>query len=107
METRLKLILIGIVIAIAGFTFAFSSADTDYVYYCMNTPTLYNLISAFPNLISGLILGIGGMTIAIIGNIYFKKSVLLEKTCHKCGQRIDDKAKYCPNCGFMQPIQSS
>ena len=103
METKLKVILMGMVIAIAGFAFAFSFPIETYLGYLHKYEFGY-ILEAYPNLLSGIVIGIGGIAIAVIGNSYFKekKPKILKKICVNCGQEINANSKHCPNCGFMQ-----
>lgn len=64
-------ILIGIIVAVEGFAFAFSGVNSEYIPYVSS----YGWLGVFPNLISGIILGIGGIVIAITGNVYYRKKI--------------------------------
>lgn len=59
MNYRILTILAGIVVAIAGFVFAFSA----YSYLAV---------------ILGIVIGVGGIVIAIVGFSYFRKSQILK-----------------------------
>lgn len=103
----------GSVVAILGFAFAFTSGDKQYVgrfnyymeHYGINI--LEMLLRTYPYFVTGIIIGVGGIVIVVIGNHFFKETKPLEKICVNCGQTINASSKHCPECGFMQPIQSS
>ena len=103
METRLKLMLIGTIIAIFGFAFAFSSQNEEFIgmtYYERSYLTLIQIIlGSYPNLISGVIIGIGGITISSLGFFFARESKSFERAYQDCGQKLDKNEKYCHNCG--------
>ena len=111
MKTRLQLMLIGTIIAIVGFAFAFSSQNEEFIgmpYYERKYLTLIQIIlGSYPNLISGVVIGIGGIAISSIGFLFARESKSFEKICVNCGREITANSKHCPDCGFMQPVQSS
>lgn len=102
METWIKVILMGIVIAIIGFAYAFSFINEEFVTSWGARYGEYNLLQyvlmMYPNLISGVVIGIGGLAIAFIGFVFARQSKSFERTCQDCGQKLKNE-KYCPNCG--------
>jgi hypothetical protein len=80
MDNRIITIFAGIGISIIGFAYAFSKVNQSVLYY-LNYYHWYQfaelfsvLYQAYPNLLSGGMVGLGGIVIALIGNFYFKNN---------------------------------
>ena len=77
MNYRMPIVFIGIAIAVIGFAFAFSSMSSKFDYEIQKFGWNFVFSSVpfalYPNLITGAIIGIGGIVVAIIGAIYFRK----------------------------------
>ena len=100
-EIQLKnylLIILGLIIAIIGFAFAFSGIDPSY--FSSYQPWWRQLLSVYQNLLSGIVIGIGGIAIAITGELYRRR---LERSdslvCSSCGKTLQKRDKFCPRCG--------
>lgn len=101
----IAVIIFGILIAIIGFVFAFSEERVFDI-------SSIKWITIRPYLISGIIIGIGGIVIAVIGNSYFKKNsksqsietvkdtMMYPQFCSKCGLRLTQDVAFCPQCGY-------
>jgi len=75
-----KLLLIGLIIAIAGFTLSYE----------------------YPNIVTREIEGISAISsliIIVIGALFLVKSKSAQNICPNCGQKLDKKELYCPKCG--------
>lgn len=92
------LIVLGLIIATIGFAFAFSSPDTSYTDNLLRGDWQY-LLTAFPNLFTGIIIGLGGVAIAITGELYRIRLDRRESLVCSCGKTLQKTDKFCPQCG--------
>ena len=69
----MKIVILGVIIAIFGFAFAFSLSQPEYLaaYYLSLSQ---KILLGYPNLLSGFVIGIGGIVISIIGEIYRREN---------------------------------
>jgi hypothetical protein len=101
MEIQMKnylFIILGLIITTIGFAFAFSGACPQYFGYYYNW--WHAIPQVYPNLLSGIVIGLGGIAIAITGELYRRR---LEQTpplvCSSCGKTLQKSDKFCPHCG--------
>ena len=67
------IIILGLIISTIGFAFAFSGINPYYFenhYEINHLDWATRFLLAYSNLLSGLIIGIGGIAIAITGELY-------------------------------------
>lgn len=113
---RIVVILIGVAIAVIGFAFAFSEVKSELL-TLIGTEIAYGGVkfkvgwfNVYPNLISGIVIGIGGIVIAVIGKQLDKERRVVVQTgkqleesnlnyCSGCGMKLQPTMKFCPNCG--------
>jgi len=66
------IILLGLFIALIGFAYAFSGADPTYSSYS-GYVWWQAVIIAYPRLLSGTAIGLGGIAIALTGELYRRR----------------------------------
>jgi ABC-type uncharacterized transport system permease subunit len=64
-----SIILVGLFMATIGFAYAFSGADPTYSSY-YGYVWWQAIIVAYPRLLSGIAIGLGGIAIALTGELY-------------------------------------
>ena len=91
-------IILGLIITTIGFAFAFSGINPQYFHYSYNL--LQMIHGGYPNLLSGTVMGLGGIAIAITGELYRRRLETRESfVCSSCGKTLQKNDKFCPPCG--------
>ena len=67
------IIVLGLFVAIIGFAFAFSGADPTYSSY-YGYVWWQAIILAYPRLLSGISVGLGGIAFALTGELYRRRN---------------------------------
>ena len=67
-----SIIILGLFVATFGFAYAFSGADPTYSSY-YGYVWWHAIILAYPRLLSGIAIGLGGIAFAITGELYRRR----------------------------------
>ena len=94
------LIVLGLLIATIGLAFAFAIQNEEALGYFMQYGNWGLILFAYPYFISGVIVFIGGIAIAITGELYRRRLETREAlVCSSCGKTLQKRDKFCPQCG--------
>lgn len=101
-------IILGLMIATIGLAFAFAIQDKEALSHLIQYGNWSLLLFAYPYLITGVIIFIGGLAIAVTGELYRRRLERREfLICPSCGKTLRKSDKFCPQCGNEIKISES
>ena len=75
-----------------------SGVNPNYFHYSYTW--LQTILLGYPNLLSGIIIGLGGIAITIIGKVYRRRFEIRKPfICSNCMKVLHEGDRFCSQCG--------